>query len=271
MRAWDRVCVEVIRVPHPERWWFARATDLPWLENPDMSGVNADVEQPRWADRDTRQWGAIAPIVDGLARTLSAGRYDVEDGRAVLHADLSALEETDRKIVRSWFQPWQAPSADTWSTTMSDGRHRCWNSWRAEPGALLPLSSALLEHADDVHEMSAENLRMFRDDAASGVATMPHEVAERAPLYLAELRRAASLEVPDDTCVEEARALSSPARVLPEFPASESLAKRLAGLLLARLGADPDDTRRPRGHAVTDHHRHRREDPPAGPAGRERS
>lgn len=179
--------MDVIRVPNPQRWWFAKAEDMPWLVNPDAWG-----ERPRWADRDERQWGAIAPVVDGLARALSAGEYDVERGAAVLHAELSGLEETDRKIVRSWFQPWQAPSADSWSTTMSDGRHRSWNSWRAAPGALLPLSSALLERADRVGEMSTESLRYYREDAAAGLATMPEEIARRAPGYVRELQRAAT-------------------------------------------------------------------------------
>lgn len=259
-------CVEAIRVSHPERWWFARAEDLPWLVNPD--GWN---ERPRWADRDTRHWAEIAPIVDGLARALSAGAYDVEGGNAVLRVELSTLEETDRKIVRSWFQPWQAPSADPWSTTMSDGRHRCWNSWHAQPSALLPLSSALFEHTDHVHEMPAETLRYYRDDAATGLATMPQEVADLAPLYVAELRRAASLEVPDDTREEETRAASSPGRVLPNSPAVESLAKRIADLLARRTVVDADDLRSPRDRdrAATNHQRHQREDP-SGPAGRER-
>lgn len=172
-------------MPKPQRWWFAKKEDLWWLTDPDED------EGRRWADRDTRQWAAIAPIVDGVARALSAGKYADADGDATVRVELSALDEADREIVLSWLQLWQAPSADAWSTTSTDGRHRLWNTWHAAPEALLPLYSALLWHADDVDEMPSDHLRSYRDEAAGGLVYLSEEIAARAPGYVQELQRAA--------------------------------------------------------------------------------
>lgn len=177
-------------VPHPERWWIAARTDLPWLTDPDV-----DDGRVRWPDRDERQWTAVASLVEAVARAIASGGHDVDDDDpavATVPADVGALGPVDRKIVTSWFRAGsEAPSGDPWEDGLTNGRHRLWNAWRAAPDALLPIYSDTLAGLDDAPVMGEQFAAVVAQSAADGLRDVPAGPANRSPRYVDELRRVA--------------------------------------------------------------------------------
>lgn len=101
--------VTTVYVLHPERWWIATRADLPWLTDPDK-----DDGRVRWSDRDERQWGTIAGVIDAAGRALASGAHDVDQDDptvAFVPVDLAGFAPADRNIVTSWFRAGsEAPS-----------------------------------------------------------------------------------------------------------------------------------------------------------------
>lgn len=178
-------------VPHAEWWWFATRDDLPWLTDPDE-----DDGRVRHADRDERGWAAIATAVGTVAQSIACDEHDVDDeypNMALVPVDLTGLGMEDKRIVKSWFRAGsEAPSTDPWKDTLTNGRHRLWATWQAEPNALLPVYSDLLVYLDDVPLMDDEFARVLRQSAFDGLRQMPSGPASRSPRYVSELRRVAS-------------------------------------------------------------------------------
>lgn len=177
-------------VPHPERWWIAAREDLPWLTDPD-----ADEGHLRHRDRDERQWTTIARIVETVGRAIAGGVHDVdEDDPTVARVPVAVdgLTPADRNIVTSWFRAGsQAPWGDPWEDSLTNGRHRLWNVWRAAPDAQVPVYSATLVGLDDVPLMGEQFAAVVAQSAADGLRQMPAGPATRSPRYVDELRRAA--------------------------------------------------------------------------------
>lgn len=182
--------VTTVYVLHPERWWIATRADLPWLTDPDK-----DDGRVRWSDRDERQWGTIAGVIEAAGRALASGAHDVDQDDptvAFVPVDLAGFAPADRNIVTSWFRAGsEAPSTDPWEDGLMNGRHRLWSTWRAVPGALLPVYSGLLPYLDDVPIMGEELARGVAQSAIDGLRRIPAAPANRSPRYVEELRRVA--------------------------------------------------------------------------------
>lgn len=180
----------VLHVPHPERWWFARRSDLPWLTDP-----HEDDQRVRHHDRDERAWPAIAGVVQTAARAIAYGGHPVDEEDptvALVEVDVDGLDPTDRRIVSSWFRAGsEAPSADPWEDALTNGRHRLWAVWRAVPSAVLPVYSDTLAYLDDVPLMGPEFAAVVQQSALDGLRRLPPGPANASPRYVDELRRVA--------------------------------------------------------------------------------
>lgn len=177
-------------VPHPERWWIAAREDLAWLTDPDV-----DDGRVRWPDRDQRQWTAVAGVVDAVGRAIAYGGHDVDEEDptvALVPVDMARLAPADRNIVRSWFRAGaEAPSGDPWDDSLTNGRHRLWNAWRAAPDALLPVYSDTLAGIDDAALMGEQFAAVVAQSAVDGLRELPTGPANRSPRFVDELRRVA--------------------------------------------------------------------------------
>lgn len=179
-------------IPHTERWWLAARRDLPWLTDPDVE----DGHQ-RWPDRHERPWARIAATVATVGAALASGDYETEPDdpdRALLTLPTDGFDEADRRILHWWFRAGaEAPCADPWSDVLTNGRHRLWTCWEADPSALLPVSSAILQQVDEVPYMDADFEADLHRSAARGVESTPAGVAARNPRYMDALRHVANL------------------------------------------------------------------------------
>lgn len=177
-------------VPHPERWWFARRADMPWLTDP-----HEDDRRVRHQDRDERAWPAITAIVQAVGQALAQGGYLVHEEDptvAVVSADAPVMAAEDVRIIKSWFRAGaEAPAAEPWDDTLTNGRHRLWAAWRAVPDALLPVHSDLIAYVDDMPFMGPDFAATISQSALDGLRQMPAAPAASSPRYIEELRRVA--------------------------------------------------------------------------------
>lgn len=70
-----------IQIQRPERFWFARVSEMPWFVDPD----EVDGGQ-RHADRDTIRWGTVGEIIQELGGMLDRREFqerEYEDGVGV--------------------------------------------------------------------------------------------------------------------------------------------------------------------------------------------
>ena len=145
-----------IQLQHPERFWFARVSEMPWFVDPD----EADGGQ-RHADRDTIRWGAVGEIIQELGGKLARQEFHRQDDEDEGHFELVAddrleLSEVERKIVTSWFSDAEAPQGDPWLDNLVNGRHRLSGVWKTDPNATLPILSDHLMYEDSIDVMGEE-------------------------------------------------------------------------------------------------------------------
>lgn len=186
-----------VELVNPQRYWLAVRDDMPALQDPDVED-----QCQRWPDRDERDWAGIAAAVQHVMDELAQGRGRVElvdeddpdtGEHVVLDADLDHLDTKDQDIVSEWF--WEAlrPTADPWSDSVQDGRHRLWNCWRVAPDAVLPVHSVKLQYLDDIPHMGEDFGVSYYRGVMEGMELIPPTVVKRNPTFSAELCRVASL------------------------------------------------------------------------------
>ncbi len=170
------------RASHPEWYWIASRTDLPWLADPDEEDGRI-----RWPD--PVNWAAVATVVAQAGVALTNANCDPDDV-VELSLDDSELSDGERAIVRSWLSGLAgSPLADPWSDALTDGRHRLWSAWQADPNALLPIHSDLLPYELDAPSMGQAFTTQIAMSARDGLSSTSQRILSRSPLYARELRR----------------------------------------------------------------------------------
>ncbi|MBP2193612.1 hypothetical protein [Nocardia goodfellowii] len=133
----------------PRFWWTVRKSERPQLTDPDVSD-----QRVRWRNNPEVDWLAVAQFVNQVANQLDRddvfadlSRYN-DDGELLwVDCDAAQLPDLEQNIVRAWFTSGIPPTFDPWHHSMTDGRHRLWNVWQADPEARVPVQSLILRSA----------------------------------------------------------------------------------------------------------------------------
>lgn len=171
------ICIQIQR---PERFWFARVSEMPWFVDPD----EVDGGQ-RHADRDTIRWGTVGEIIQELGgmldrREFQEREYDDEVYFVLVVADRFELSQAERNIVISWFTNAEAPQGDPWRDDLVNGRHRLSGVWKADPEASLPILSDHLMYEDSIEAMGEEFEQGFYLSSKIGMLKITEDSPVRA-------------------------------------------------------------------------------------------
>lgn len=175
--------VAVLQVLHPELWWVARRTDLPWLRDP------AD---GRHDDQAAVDWSGIGAVVTQACELVWNG----DEGDA-LEVELPWPERSEEaRIVRSWFTV-EPPTFDIWSRDVpDDGRHRLWNVWEVCPDLPLPMRSSTLADLEDGHTLPpAVPSPAVSRTVRYNLRTLKSDVMHQNPRHMAALEQLAASSV----------------------------------------------------------------------------
>ncbi|WP_295125062.1 hypothetical protein [uncultured Leifsonia sp.] len=183
-----RTELEVLR---PELFWFAAREDAPWL---------ADPGDGRYEHARPLRWPLILPLLRTTTDALRAGAWiTAEDGTTFLPpVDLGQLTVEEQWTFVMFFH--DPIDVDPWDDGLSDGRHRTWGAWGADPDLILPLRSRLLADAalvdDPVYVPPArrhEYIEAYREEANEGLSQLAQSVRDRSPRYVAGLENLRAL------------------------------------------------------------------------------
>lgn len=183
-----------IEVAHPERYWFAVSSEMPWVVDP---GIKA--RQDRHPDRSEIRWAIVGEVVQELGQILARENFPVATHESELNFELVTpdrfkLTNPERNIVESWFTNAEAPRADPWDDQLDNGRHRLSGVWQAKPDAELPVLSDLLLW-DDSAESEPESFQQgLYLSAKVGSLSVPSKapVRGRSKAYFDHLEHNAS-------------------------------------------------------------------------------
>ncbi|MEB2529249.1 hypothetical protein [Kocuria rosea] len=136
-------------VDHSGCWWRAEATTLRQFVPSDPDEDDGRDNKPRNADRDAQRWAEIAAMAQRAGQELAAGRWVVNHhGATELTIEApDDLTKTEHEILAAWLYR-EPVGADPWVTPIRNGRHRVWNSLKADPNAILPIHGRELEEAN---------------------------------------------------------------------------------------------------------------------------
>lgn len=230
-----------IEVDHPERYWFAVQSEMPWAVDP---GTNA--KRDRHPDRAEIRWDLVGEVVQELGSMLAFGNFPVsapetESSFALVMPDRFELTGAERNIVESWFTNAEAPRADPWDDQLDNGRHRLSGVWQARPDAELPVLSDLLlwdDSADSGPEGFQQGLYLSAKVGSLKVpSTAP--VRERSKAYFDHLEHNAAqlpINAETDADVEFQLMLSGHVSIDPEPLDSTLPEKPRKGFLRRLLG-----------------------------------
>lgn len=136
-----------INVPDPRIWWRTSANRLSRFvpEDPDEKD-----NYQRWEDRDSVNWELVAREVVRAGNSLAQMKWPLFENTAdpeTTRVSVDVAKNTvEARIVERWFI--LPPSFDPWNRTVTDGRHRIWNTLPYfNKTELVPIRSADLPHA----------------------------------------------------------------------------------------------------------------------------
>ena len=185
----------LLPIAAPDQYWMATRKSFPDLIDPDIQ----DGKQ-RHNDRDSIRWRELAQAVNSIGELLQEGIWTWDEGYTWLNVEKSpedGFTAPERGIVKAWFSHAEGVKADPRSdSSVFNGRHRLWNTWKHSPDAVLPVRSALLEQFDDLPHLDASFVLPFQDAAARGLDEMPEDVRARSPRFVSSLVKATSISFP---------------------------------------------------------------------------
>lgn len=169
-----------ITVAHPERFWFAVRSEMPWLVDPDVEDGRR-----RHISGELIRWAAVGEIVQELGGGLARQEFQKiidEDGIRfeVVTADRFAMTKAEKQIVASWFTDGEAPCSDPWENSLVNGRHRLWGVWGAMPEVALPVLSDHLLYEGSVDHMGEEFGQLLYLSSKIGLLKVPLDAPVRA-------------------------------------------------------------------------------------------
>lgn len=152
----------LIRVDRPLTWWRATPEQISErLKDPDQGHI------PRWASYD-QDWKAIGSTVSAVADAIAAGRYSVnpeQSDEGIVQVPDPGLGVKEKQIVDAWFL--SAPvTSDPWIDGWSDGRHRTWQTSRADPAVALPVRGSSIGYVNsyDIPRLGADWEKLYQHD-----------------------------------------------------------------------------------------------------------
>lgn len=134
----------------PVFWWRGSAQHIrEWVpEDPDQRDRCA----PRWNDASEERWSLITDTVAAVGDELAAGRWTIDEDDDTYYGTVAVpvpepLTETERHIVISWFSAAEAVRVDPWFESITNGRHRLWNTRAHFGDRLVPVAGDALGYA----------------------------------------------------------------------------------------------------------------------------
>jgi hypothetical protein len=180
----------------PSRWWVATRADVAWLYDPD------DWDHPKRQHHDGARYDVMTTVLNRVSARLGSASTDDPITIEVTPSEVHLLGPVGVRLLRTWphddpptYDPWSSLDrrAITYggSTRVSQGRHRSWCAWRADPTALLPIRSLHLANVRELASPEYASGYMDRTRRALAEHIAGTELATRAPRFEAAMQRIA--------------------------------------------------------------------------------